>query len=365
VFSTHRRTRSTLDLARHGPCSAHLTKPLDGTIKPREEQMERQRTTWRTIGLALTLTCAVGGHAMARERQQQAFSSPTVAGAGGRVRLTMQNASDGRLDLRVRGLAPDQTFDVLIGSVKVGTLSTTGGGQGAVRFRTRPRGHDLMLGFDPHGALLTIRDANGTDVLVTQLPAGTPTGSDTIICCVPDDRGDECEQRTADECTARGGTAAAATSCLPNPCENAPPVNNDKIICCVPDDRGAECEDRSAADCSARGGMAVTATSCDPNPCAATPPAEGDIQCCIPDDSGAECEDRTPTQCAAQGGTNMGPGTCTPNPCAASTPATGADDSGGGRHGGGGHHGGDDSGGDNHGGAVGGTYYGVPTSTAQ
>jgi hypothetical protein len=317
--------------------------------------------------MALTGLLQVGGQAVARERHQQVFTSPSATGAAGRARLTMQNASDGRLDLRVRGLAADQSFDVLVGNVKVGTLQTTGGGQGAVRFRTRPRGHDLMLGFDPHGALLTIRDAAGNDVLVTQLPTSSTPSPDKVICCVPDDRGDECEDRTADECAAQGGTVAAATSCLPNPCENAPPVRTE-VICCVPDDSGAECEDRTPAECSARGGMAVSATSCDPNPCAATTPADPEIQCCIPDDSGAECEDRTPAQCTAQGGTNMGAGTCTPNPCAASTPASGADDSGGGQRGGGsggGHHGGNDAGGDNHGGAVGGTYYGVPIPTSR
>lgn len=328
---------------------------------------DMQRGNWKNVGWAIALTglLQVSGQALARERVQQGLVSPNNSGAVGRARLTMVNDSDGRFELRVSGLAPDQSYDVLVGTVKVGTLQTTGGGNGAVRFRTRPRGHDLLLGFDPHGAVITLRDAAGNDVLVGTIPAASATANDTVACCVPDNHGDECEVRTADECAAHGGTVAAATSCLPNPCENAPPVQTD-IVCCVPDDTGAECEDRTATDCTARGGMIVAATSCDPNPCAATPPAEAEIQCCVPDDRGAECEDRTPAQCTAQGGTNMGAGTCTPNPCAgAVTPVTpsGGDDSGGSHHGGtsggggGSHHGGEDSGGNS--GSVG-TYYGVP-----
>lgn len=67
-------------------------------------------------------------------------------------------------------------------------------------------------------------------------PSGTPTGSTTpgststpvgtmspgpdqdIRCCVPDDRGPECEDRTPAECAARGGVNLGAGSCTPNPC---------------------------------------------------------------------------------------------------------------------------------------------------
>ncbi len=306
------------------------------------------RAKWIYPGLtafALVAVLHLDSAAEARDRGQQTFTTSAVAGASGRIRVIMENDANGRLDLRVRGLAPDTTYDVLIGTVKVGTITTTGGGQGMLRFRTRPRGRDLVLGFDPRGALITIRSADGTDVLVGTGPTSSNNDPAKIACCKPDDNGTECEDRTADACLVEGGTPAAATSCVPNPCADVPPPAAD-IICCVPDDSGPECEDRTAAECAARGGVVVAGTSCDPNPCAPTPPANGDIRCCLPDDSGPECEDRTSAQCAAQGGIDMGPGSCTPNPCVPLTPATGGDESGG-RHGrgGSGHSGGGEGGG--------------------
>ena len=286
--------------------------------------MPRSRTGWKQIGLliALTALAQIGTRAEAKERLEQQLAAPGGTSASGRARVILRSDSDGRLILSARGLAPNQDFDVIVGGVKVGTLHTTGGGHGTLRFRTRPRGHDLMLGFDPRGATITLRNADGVDVLTGTIPTGnSDPNDDKLVCCVPDDRGTECEDRTADECVARGGSVATATSCMPNPCEGAPPPPNGDIICCIPDDKGAECEDRTQAECAERGGVSVTATSCSPNPCAAVPPADPDIQCCLPDDSGSECEDRTAAECDAQGGVNMGPGTCSPDPCAVVPPA--------------------------------------------
>ncbi|MDX2171341.1 MAG: hypothetical protein SF182_30010 [Deltaproteobacteria bacterium] len=317
---------------------------------------------WMRIGVATALALAMQvGAAQARDKIESNLTSPSGERAAGRARVLVAQPSNGRLDLRVRGLAPNQRFDVLVGAVKVGTLQTTGGGQGGLRFRSRPRGRDLLLGFDPRGALLTVRDASGVDVLVGTIASGGSGNSghgggggggddgDKLACCIPDDRGTECEDRTAEACLAQGGTPAATTSCLPNPCEGAPPVETD-VVCCLPDDSGPECEDRTVAECMAQGGTVVAATSCADNPCSATPPADPDIQCCLPDDSGSECEDRTPAQCAAQGGVDMGPGSCSPNPCA--DLAAPGDDSGGdhgGGSGGGGRHGGQNESGDDRG----------------
>lgn len=310
------------------------------------------------LALAAAALLSNGSLASAHERLDQTLTSPSGARAVGRVRLLMKSDSDGRLVLAVRGLAPDQTYDVIAGDVKVGTLRSTGGGNGAVRFRTRPRGHDLMLGFDPRGALITLRAADGTDVLLGTVPAGSNSSPDEVACCLPDDDGQECEDRTADECTAQGGVVAAAASCLPNPCAGAPPVSVD-VICCEPDDSGPECEDRTPAECAARGGTVVSGTACAADTCQGTTPADPEIQCCVPDDRGAECEDRTAAQCAAQGGVDMGPGTCSPDPCAAASPAgtPTADDRGGRNRGG---RGGGEAGDDNGNGSK--SYYGNATA---
>lgn len=308
--------------------------------------MQTSGSTYRRIALLIALGAVLhtGGVAAARDSLDQQLTSPNGA-ASGRARVSMRDDSDGRLVVSVRGLAPNQSFDVLVGTVKVGTLRSSGGGQGSLRFRTRPRGRDLLLGFDPRGAVITVRDTAGVDVLVGGIPAGSSRGrGNRIICCDPDDRGAECEDRTAETCLARGGTIASATSCMPNPCASSTPPAGEDIICCIPDDNRTECEDRTPAECAAQGGIAVSATSCTPNPCAAIPPVDPDIQCCLPDDSGTECEDRTPAQCAAQGGVNMGPGNCSTNPCGVVSPTPRGDDHGGGDHGGGGHGGGGNSG---------------------
>lgn len=308
---------------------------------------------------AVALLCD-RGPAWGRERLEQTLTSPGGSSALGRVRLQMKSDSDGRLVLAARGLARNQTYEVIANSVKVGTLRSGGGGTGAVRFRTRPRGRDLMLGFDPHGALITLRAADGTDVLLGTLPAGNGS-PDEVACCLPDDGGQECEDRTADECAAQGGVVAAAASCLPNPCDGAPPVSAE-VLCCTPDDGGAECEDRTPAQCAARGGTVVSGSRCAPDTCQATTPADPQIQCCVPDDRGAECEDRTAAQCAAQGGVDMGPGTCSPDPCGSATPAGTpiADDHGGRNRGGRGGGGGGEPGDDHGNGAK--TYYGTSTA---
>src|SRR5262249_16487942 len=154
-----------------------------------------------------------------------------------KVKLTVKNLTDGRLDIKVQKLDPDATFDVLVDGVAVGQFTTTGGGTGSIRFRSRPRSpHDQLLGFDPRGALLVVRTAAGQDGLAVQLSDSGSVGGGDVICCIPDDEGAECEDRTADECAMQGGTVSTATSCLPNPCAGVPPPVGADVVCCVPDD---------------------------------------------------------------------------------------------------------------------------------
>ena len=279
--------------------------------------------------LLMTFVLIAGARTPAFARHGGTVKQPLTAtgvdsNASGQATLSLKAEDDGRFVLQVHKLDPKATFQVIIGGVHVGDLVTTGGGGGKLRFRSRPRGHDLALGFDPRGQTIVIRNANGDDVLVVDFPANQPgVPPANVVCCIPDDRGPECEDRTADECAAQGGTVAAgATSCLPNPCEGAPPVGGD-VVCCIPDDSGPECEDRTQAECMAQGGTVVQATSCAPNPCAATPPAQGDVVCCLPDNGGdgpAECEDRTAAACTAAGGTVSDATSCTPDPCNAAPP---------------------------------------------
>ncbi|MCC6849130.1 MAG: hypothetical protein IT294_11575 [Deltaproteobacteria bacterium] len=274
---------------------------------------------------------STGGPAEARRGSSSFKGSAALtatsadADARGTVKVGVKG-DDGRFDLSAQRLDRKATYEVIVGGVKIATFTTSGGGSGKARLRTRPRGRDGVLGFDPRSADVVVRAATGADVLFGTV-SGTTKGNDDgdVICCVPDDRGTECEDRTPAECAAEGGIVSTATSCVPNPCEGATPPAGGDIVCCIPDDSGTECEDRTQAECAAQGGTVVGANSCDPNPCAAAPPSDPDVQCCLPDDDGHECEDRTPAECAAQGGVNVGAGVCQPDACAGLAPPPTAD----------------------------------------
>jgi len=248
--------------------------------------------------------------------KQDLTATAAAPDARGEVRFDLKSADDGRLRITVKKLARKALYQVVVGDVAVGEIATKGGGGGRLRFRSQPGGNDALLGFDPRGATVIVRDAQGRDVLagtIADAPSGDPGD---VICCVPDDSGPECEDRTPAECAAEGGTVSDATSCLPNPCAGAPNPGVD-VVCCLPDDSGPECEDRTQAECAAQGGTVVEATSCAANPCAATPPVDDEIACCKPHGGEPlECETMTPDACAAVGGTSSGGTSCTPDPCA-------------------------------------------------
>jgi len=199
-------------------------------------------------------------------------ATAAAPGAGGKLRFELRGTDNGRFEVVAKKLDRDASYEVVVGGVKVGSLATNGGGGGRLHLRSRPHGSDHMLGFDPRGATVTVREEGGDDVLTGTIAddgSGTPDAGD-VICCIPDDSGAECEDRSAAECVAQGGSVSDATSCLPNPCAGAPIPGVD-IVCCIPDDSGPECEDRTVEECATQGGTVVDATSCVGNPCAATP----------------------------------------------------------------------------------------------
>jgi len=266
------------------------------------------------------LLLSAGVAAEARSTHVETRLAPTGAdpNAAGDARLTVRSRRgqlDARLDLRVRNLDAGAHFEIVLDGVRIAELQTNGGGAGKLRLRTRPRaGRDVLLGVDPRGRALAVRDVAGAEVLSATVSNGSldPT---KVRCCLPDDSGSECEDRTAAECTAAGGVDLGPGSCLPNPCADAPVPGSD-VVCCLPDDSGPECEDRTAAECSAAGGINLGPGTCLPNPCApVTPPGDADIRCCLADDSGPECEDRTVAECDAAGGVNIGAGVCAPGVC--------------------------------------------------
>jgi hypothetical protein len=272
--------------------------------------------------LAVPAAVPVAAHAE-RVKTQTGLSATAVRpSAHGVARLVVRTPARGGFGVKVQSLEAGTSYDVLVGGIKVSSLVTDDSGEGHVRFGTAKAGPHLVLGFDPRGESVEVRNAAGDDVLVGNVAA--PAGSEQDkACCVPDDTRTKCEDRTPAECAALGGTTSAAGSCLPDPCGSAPPPAA-SVVCCIPDDSGPACEDRTAASCLSAGGSVVEADSCASDPCNAAPPSPDDhVQCCVAAYYVWACEDHTVAECEQLKGFNKGPGTCSPNPCGDVPPSTG------------------------------------------
>jgi hypothetical protein len=239
--------------------------------------------------------------------------------AHGRANLVLRTAAKGRLRVNARGLRPDASFDLVIGGIKVASFTTTPAGTGKVKLNTKPHGTTGLLGVDPRGDSIEVRDDNGDDDLDGDMPGGGDSASGAFACCKPDGDGTECEVETPDECTGHGGTSqTGVTSCIPNPCAETP----GDVVCCfagsstgafVDDEHEAECDEVSMQECAAAGGTVVQATSCDPNPCAPVPPSQVTV-CCVPDEGEMKCEILPPDLCAVRGTPNTAV-SCEADPC--------------------------------------------------
>ncbi len=274
-----------------------------------------------TRGFAVAVF-VVGTASLVAARNVTLTLTPTVKAptAKGRTTLAVKRHGRGKFAVLAKKLAPGGSFDVIVGGVKVGGFTTNAAGGGRLKFSTNPRGNQAMLGFDPRGQEIVVREDDGDDDLVGDMPEDGDSASGA--CCIPghhEDGETECEDMTADECTTHGGTPANTSSCLPNPCATTPPGG---VICCIADsahgafddeDPEVECENTSQAECALHGGSVVTATSCEPNPCVPTPPTS-QVACCAADEGEMECELRTSESCTANGGIPSG-NTCDPNPC--------------------------------------------------
>jgi len=274
---------------------------------------------------------------------QQLTGTAHAPSARGQARLVLKTRSSGKFSVKAKHLAAGQTFDVVVNKIKVGTLTTNAIGSGSAKFSTTPKRRSALLGFDPRGDEVEVRDDQGNDDLDGGMPDGHPESA--IGCCLgnDDDQGDdndqgdegqgECEELTAASCTAAGGTVTTATSCLPNPCASTPPPTT--VVCClahsatgafVDDEPEVECEDDvSQAKCVADGGTVVQAPSCDAHPCQPVPPPNLVICCVSQGDQGeqegepqtepSECEHITAARCMAAGGTISAATSCEPDPC--------------------------------------------------
>jgi len=301
--------------------------------------MKRPRTKWNQA-LATVLVIAgvsvLAGDAVAGVLIKRALQSTGVDtdAQGQAVVVINHNGGRGRLVVRGAKLAPQSTFAITLGGVRIGTLATNPRGNGRARFSSRPGPRDQTLGTDPRGKHLEVADETGEDVLDDDIPDDSVEPNEEA-CCLPDDDGAECELMTTGECMAKGGSAPGPASCMTNPCASTAP-GEQEISCCIPDDSGAECEQTTEMECGNRNGTKVD--TCDPNPC--TPSTPGIVPCCIPDqqsggnsgpggggsgsggsggggDGTPECEQLTAQRCMDEGGKPLSQGSCDPNPCLA------------------------------------------------
>jgi hypothetical protein len=281
-------------------------------------------TTFRRMDSAMVLAMAtsllLGGSAGAAVHVKETLRATSHAPkARGSAKLTVRRSSKGLFSIAARRLAHGASYDVVVGGIKVGALTTNTHGRGTIVFGAPKRGNRALLGFDPRGRSLAVRDKDGRDVLDGEMP---DDDAGKVACCVPDDDGVECDDRTPEDCLDDGGTVSSASGCFPDPCN----TTGTSVCCTVDSTCGAFVDDDpavgchagvSAAECAEHHGTVVDATSCDPNPCAAVPPVEL-VTCCVPDDDDVECQFRTADRCAAKGGTVVTATSCDPDPCGGS-----------------------------------------------
>jgi hypothetical protein len=271
------------------------------------------------VALAIAGLACAAGTADAGVRVKQKLRATTFAPkARGNAKLSLESDTKGVFSVVARRLESGAQYDLVVGGIKVGSITTNGHGAGKAAFGTTKRGTRGLLGFDPRGRSLAVRDRHGNDVLDCDMP---DDDAGKVACCVADDDGIACKHRTPENCTADGGTVSSASGCFPDPCT----PDTATVVCCtvdstcgafVDDDPAVGCRDDVTAErCANEGGTVVGATSCEPNPCAPVPPVAL-VTCCVPDDE-VECQFRTPDRCAAKGGTVSTAATCDPNPCAA------------------------------------------------
>ena len=176
--------------------------------------------TWRSFVLGVTVgSLLAAGPAAALVIRQPLGNTGVDADAKGSARLVVKGRGARRhatLIVKAGGLADDARFDVTVDGRRIGSLTTSKRGRGRAAFTTRPRAGVQRLDVDPRGRDLGIAGETGA-VLVSRVDDRGLDPND-VRCCLPDDSGTECEDRTAAECAAAGGTDLGSGSCLPNPC---------------------------------------------------------------------------------------------------------------------------------------------------
>lgn len=311
------------------------------------------------VGLVLGTGTVVSASSKGRLNESLTPTSD-FAGASGTARVNLHaqkhkgaKGTQGTFIVTAKHLPQNATFDLVVGGAKVGAVHTNRVGNGAAAFSTTPRGKAALLGMDPRGKTVLLRDPTGAGapVLVGTIP-DDDAGSQAC-CTIASDGESECEDvspnPTTGVVTCNGtiptdATGAPITSCLPDPCNaSVPPPNPPSgpgitTVCCILDAEDAEatqteCED-SLGECAANGGALIQVqlpanfeegeNPCDltPDPCQSAtttppPPNSNPPLCCVPHTGSdpsevepPECEDLPSDACTAIGGVPPVNGSC-------------------------------------------------------
>src|SRR5207253_2294848 len=127
---------------------------------------------------------------------------------------------DAALTVVVRKLDSATTYDVTVGGVRAGTLTTNAAGNARARFRTRPRAQEQFLAVDPRANTNGVRPPRRLGEHRERDDEDRPV-PELVRCCIPEDNDADdidCRQRTEEQCAAQGGMSIGAGSCDHNPC---------------------------------------------------------------------------------------------------------------------------------------------------
>src|SRR5262249_31884773 len=183
----------------------------------REDTMTEQRSfSGRLATAALGATamlCLLVSDASAGMKVQKPLQptvvNPDATGQATALIKGKRNTRKGKLRVSGLKLSPHTEYTVRLAGVPIGTLTTNAAGNGKAKFSTRPGPLEQPLGTDPFGKTVEVENDQGEDELDADLP-DAPLDPNDIQCCVDDGDETECEEMTADECTAANGTNLGA-----------------------------------------------------------------------------------------------------------------------------------------------------------
>src|SRR5207244_4317013 len=157
--------------------------PVKIALRSRPAKCVRSAVPLVVAALLGSASAAGAGGFKISEKLTATAAAPRARGRA----VVVVRGSDRKVRVAARGLQESTTHDVILDDVKIGTLTTSGRGNGRARFGSRLHTHDQFLGTDPRGKTIILRRADAAAVLVAHIP-----GSDDLIrCCLPGDEGTE------------------------------------------------------------------------------------------------------------------------------------------------------------------------------